>query len=311
MRRMSESPDDRSPGVRLLINPRAGRGRGRRCARRLQRRLESAGLRVEAGFSRGPGDIEARARAAVEAGCRRLVVAGGDGTLHEAVNGVLATGAGERVALGLVPLGSGNDFAKAVGLPRDWREAADRVAACLRAGTVRRVDAGRCNGFYFVNGLGLGLDADVTALSERLKWLPGSAAYVAALLGLLLRGAPSAHARVEHDGGAFEQPVCLAAALNGQWIGGVFHLAPSARIDDGRLELVIARPVTRRQILRHAPQVMRGRHEGLDLVRVLSSATLRVLTDSPLILEADGEIRDRRATRLEAEVLPGALALLA
>ncbi len=308
---MSETPTGRARGARLLINPRAGRGRGRRCARRLRRRLEAAGVRVRASFSRAPGDVEAQVRAACAEGWPHVIVAGGDGTIHEAVNGILAAGAGAATALGLIPLGTGNDFAKSIELPRDWRAAADRVADRLRSGTVRRVDAGRCNDFYFANGLGLGLDAEVTALSERLKWLPGSAAYVAALAGLLARGAPAVRGRIEHEGGAFEQRVSMVAALNGQWIGGVFHLAPSARNDDGLLQLVVAEPVNRRQILRYAPRVMRGRHEDLAIVRVAASRWLRLTVDAPLILEADGEIRERRATRLEVEALPGALALLA
>ena len=307
MRRMSDPPAP--SGVRLVINPRAGRGRGRRCARRLRRRLEAAGLAVRASFSRAPGDVEAQVRAACARGWQRVVVAGGDGTLHEAVNGILGSGA--TAALGLVPLGTGNDFAKSLGLPRDWRGAADRVVERLRAGTVRRVDAGRCNGFYFANGVGLGLDAEVAALSGRFKWLPGGAAYVAAVVGLLARGAPSAEARVEYEGGRLTQRISLAAALNGQCIGGVFRLAPTARNDDGLLQVVIAAPLNRRQIVRYAPRVMRGRHEGLAVARMFAARRLCLALDRPLVLEADGEIRDRAATRLEVEALPGALALLA
>ena len=120
-----------------------------------------------------------------------------------------------------------------------------------------------------------------------------------------------AHARIEHDGGRLEQPIAMAVACNGQWIGGVFHLAPSAKLDDGRVRLVVAEPVNRRQILRYAPRVMQGRHEGLPIVRLIDTAKMRLEVDPPLILEADGEIRDRQASRVELEVLPGALALLA
>ncbi len=306
---MADVPNRPAREALLLINPRAGRGRGRRCARRLRRRLEAAGLRFHAVFSRGPGDVEVQARRACEAGYGHLVVAGGDGTLHEAVNGVMAHGG--EIALGLIPLGSGNDFAKAADVPADWRAATDLAVARIRAGRVRRVDVGRCNGFFFANGLGLGLDAEVTSASERLKWLPGSAAYVAALLGLLARGAPVARARIEHDGGRLEQRIAMAVACNGRWIGGVFHLAPTARLDDGQVRLVLAEPLTRRQILRYAPRVMRGRHEGLPMVRLIDTAKLRLEVEPPLVLEADGEIRDRRAARVELEVLPGALALLA
>jgi diacylglycerol kinase (ATP) len=309
MRRMSVPADPPTTETQLLINPRAGRGRGQRCAADLHRRLEDRGLCVRASVGSGPGDIEARARAAATAGSRRLIVAGGDGALHEAVNGIMASG--RDVALGLVPLGTGNDFAKAAGIPRDWRAAADRVVAQIRRDAPRRIDVGRCNGFYFVNGLGAGLDAVVTRDAERLKWLPGGAAYVTALLGLLARGAPRASARIEHEGGVLEEEIAFVTVCNGQWLGGAFHFAPRARIDDGRLDVVASTRLSRRQIIRYAPKVMRGQHEDLPVARVFETRRLRVTLDRPLILEADGEIRDRKVRQLEVELLPGALGLLA
>lgn len=300
--------DSDRPVARLIVNPKAGRGRGRRYAPRLRRYLERSGLRFRAVFSRARGDVERQARAACEEGCRHVVVVGGDGTVHEAVNGILKADTG--AALGLVPLGTGNDFAKAVGLPQDWRTACDRIVERIGQAP-RRIDAARCNDFYFANGIGIGLDARVTIASEKLKWLPGSIGYVAALVKVLVDGIPRTMARIIHDGQRLEQEVSLVVICNGQYIGGVFYIAPQAVNDDGILQMIVAEGVNRRQVLKLAPQVIRGTHLNAREATFIEGGRFTVETDLPLPVEADGEVRYVDARRLEIEVLPGALPLLA
>lgn len=294
--------------ARLIINPRAGRGRGRRYARRLRRYLERSGLKFRATFSRAAGDIERQAFDACQSGCRHVVVVGGDGTIHEAVNGVLSSDTG--AALGLIPLGTGNDFAKAVGLPMDWRGACDRVVERI-AQPPRYIDAARCNDFYFANGIGIGFDAMVTVASERLKWLPGSVAYVVALVEAMIAGIPRTAARITVDGQSHDQEMSLAVVCNGQYIGGVFHIAPRALNDDGLLQLVVAEGVNRRQVMRLAPKVIRGTHVDAPEAKFIDGRRFVIETDQPLPVEADGEVRYRDATRVEIEILPGALPVLA
>jgi YegS/Rv2252/BmrU family lipid kinase len=305
---MSDEELKQKAVARLIINPRAGRGRGRRHARRLRRYLERSGLTFRASFSRAAGDVERQVRRACEDGCRHVVVVGGDGTVHEAVNGILSAGTG--AALGLIPLGTGNDFAKAVGLPTGWREACDRVVAAIGR-PPRHIDAARCNDFYFANGIGIGFDAMVTVASERLKWLPGSVAYVVALVEAMIAGIPRTAARIVVDNEAFDQEMSLAVVCNGQYIGGVFHIAPRALNDDGMLQLVLAEGVNRRQVLRLAPKVIRGTHEGAPEAKFIDGRRFVIDTDFPLPVEADGEVRYLDAQRLEIEILPGALPVLA
>jgi YegS/Rv2252/BmrU family lipid kinase len=295
--------------VRLIINPRAGRGRGRRYARRIRRHLERSGCAVRASFSRAPGDIETQTREASLAGFRHVVVVGGDGTVHEAVNGLLACDG--QAALGLIPLGSGNDFAKAVGLPRRWGAACDIVAECIASGRTRSVDAGRCNDFYFANGVGIGLDAVVTQTSEKMKWLPGAVAYPVALIAVLVRGIPAARARIECDGVCRETDISMAVACNGAWIGGLFFIAPRARNDDGLLQVVVADALNRRQVLRLAPSVLKGTHEGIPEATFTDCRSLRIRLEPACPVEADGEIRYRAASELDIRILPGRLRLLA
>jgi diacylglycerol kinase (ATP) len=305
---MAKEPESALPIARLIVNPKAGKGRGRRYARRLRRYLEGSGLRFRAVFSRAPGDVEAQAFAACRAGCRQVVVVGGDGTVHEAVNGILKADIGS--ALGLIPLGTGNDFAKAVGLPMDWRQACDRVVEKIRAGA-RRIDAGRCNDFFFANGIGVGLDARVTQASEKLKWLPGSLSYVAALAKVMIDGIPRTDARITHDGVLLQQDISLISVCNGQYIGGVFFIAPTAVNDDGLLQMVVARGVNRRQVIRLAPRVIKGTHGDAPEASFIDGRRFTIEMEKPMPVEADGEVRYTDARRLEIEILAGALPVLA
>lgn len=298
-----------TPPARLIVNPRAGHGRGRRYARRIRRYLEAGGLGFRGQLSRGPGDIERQVREACAAGVRHVVVAGGNGTVHEAVNGLLA--AGTDTALGLVPLGTGNDFAKALAIPRNWRGACDRVVQCIRSGVARQVDAVRCNDFFFANGLGLGLDARVTRASLAWKWLPGSGGYLLGLARVLAGGIPATRAWIETGAETVETELCMAVACNGQYVGGVFHIAPQALIDDRLLQLVLVAPVTRIQALRWAPKVIRGTHQNLPVLRVLDVTRARIRLADPVPVEADGELREAAATELDIRLLPGALRVLA
>jgi diacylglycerol kinase (ATP) len=295
--------------ARLIINPCAGRNRGRRYARRLRQHLTTSGLNFRASFSRASGDIERQVIEACNSGCRHIVVAGGDGTVHEAVNGILKSGA--DAAIGLIPLGTGNDFAKSINLPVAWRDACDRVVRLIRSDQPRIIDAGRCNDFYFANGVGLGLDAIVTATSERLKWVPGPIAYMLALGGLLRKPIPSTEAKIQHDKGIIEGRVSLAVTCNGQYVGGVFHLAPQARIDDGKFHLVVADAINRGQLIRHAPKVLRGTHEDLSIVTTVATRRVVLSVDPPMPVEADGEMRYESASELTIELLPGALRVFA
>jgi diacylglycerol kinase (ATP) len=252
--------------------------------------------------------VEQKAFDACADGCHHVVVVGGDGTVHEAVNGILRADTG--AVLGVIPLGTGNDFAKALGLSMNWRQACDDVTGRIGQ-QPRLIDAARCNDFFFANGIGLGLDARVTQASENLKWFPGALGYVAALVRVLVGGIPRTPARIVHDGILLEQEISLISVCNGQYIGGVFHIAPSALNDDGLLQMVIARGVNRREVLRLAPQVLRGTHVGAPEATFINGRKFTIETALPMPVEADGEMRYTDARRLDIEILPGALSVLA
>ena len=288
--------------VALLVNPSAGRGAGRRLAPEVRERLRQAGVEGEIEFTSRPGEMRALVAAALRDGAECVAVAGGDGSVNEAVNGYVGI-ARENQALAIIPLGTGNDFAKMLGVGNDWRHACDRIAS----DRPRRVDAGRCNGHVFANGIGAGFDAQVALEANGIRWLRGNAVYGLALARTLLLRYATPNARIVHDGGVIEGRITMLAAANGTTYGGAFRIAPGADIADGMLDLMVAERLSRIGIIGFIPHVLRGTHVGRRGVTMVRTRRLVVETEEPLVVHADGEIIDRAAKRLEVEVLPEAM----
>ncbi len=245
---------------------------------------------------------------ALEAGATRIIVAGGDGSIHEAVNGIFRSGM--RAALGIIPTGTGNDFAKASEIPLNWEHAtrllADRIAADE---TPRKIDVGRFNDRVFVNGAGVGFDAKVTRVAQSIRVPMGDLVYLLAIFRTMIGGIISPKLTITAGDFQWDGPVTLAAVSNGPWIGGMFHIAPMARNADGVLELLIAKPVTRRRILALLPKLMNGTHVQEDDILHQPVTTLRIQSDEAMPSHLDGEVQPLQS-QFEISVLPGALDLL-
>lgn len=271
-----------TPNV-LLINPSGGRGKVLRYEAELRRLAGETGARVE--VSHDAADVTRVAREAAEAGAARFVVAGGDGTVHHAVQALAGTGC----ALGIVPLGSGNDLARVLGLPRE-PEAAFRVAT---EGAVRQIDVGRAGEALFAGVASFGLDGEATRFAaERTRRLRGSLLYGYAALRVLGRFAPF-EARVRYDGESFEGRVMLVAVANSGRYGSGMRIAPEARIDDGLLDLVIVREVSRPELLLWFGRVFGGTHVRHPAVVLARAARVEVSTERPMTISADGEVLAR------------------
>jgi YegS/Rv2252/BmrU family lipid kinase len=292
--------------VALIVNPSAGRGAAARLAPEVVARLRALGVDCTPRHTRAAGEATTLVAEALRAGAECVAVAGGDGTVNEAVNGYVGV-ARDGQALACIPIGSGNDFAKMLGTAGNWALACERIAEGRR----RRVDAGICNGHYFANGIGAGFDAQVALEAKSVRWLRGNAIYGAALARTLLLHYSTPGARLAHDGGTMERNITLVAAANGACYGGAFRMAPDADIADGLLDLVVADALSRIGILGLVPHVLRGTHVGRRGVTLLRTRRLTMQTDAPLVVHADGEIIERAATRLSVEVLPGALLIAA
>lgn len=297
------------PHLHLILNPRAGHRKAHSLAASIESELMGLGLEVTIAESNGPGHITELALQAADAGHKNIAIAGGDGSLCEAVNGLMRSQS--EPALGVIPVGTGNDFVKTAGLATDWQEACRDIArACREKQPLPRVDVGSCNGHYFINCLGIGLDARIAMEANGLKHFGGHTVYLIAVLKTLWKGIPRPRARIEWDGKELEQEICLMTVCNGQVVGSMFRMAPNARVDDGLLDVVIAAGVSRLEALGLVHRVIAGTHEGLAKIRCMQTRQISIHLDEPTPVEADGELIAKGAMALEINLIPGALALL-
>ena len=294
--------------IPLFVNPVAGRGRAGKKCRSIIALLGAAGIEVEKIESRGVGDMEDQVLARSRAGSAAIIVVGGDGSVHEAVNGIL--GSGESTTLGLVPVGTGNDFAKACDIPLDWQEACRLLASRLASGHGGKpVDAGKMNDRYFANGAGIGFDAKINRIASRYRLPIGDLVYLLAVFEGICDGVITPSVRMRFDGREINGPVTLANISNGPWIGGMFHIAPGARNDDGQFDLVYADPVSRWRVFGLLPKLMRGSHYGERDIHTAAVSRFELQSDIALPSHLDGEVQPLQSN-FRIELLPGALSVI-
>jgi diacylglycerol kinase (ATP) len=208
--------------------------------------------------------------------------------VHEAVNGILASDA--NLSLGLVPVGTGNDFAKACGIPLDWRTAANLLAARINdEAPRRRIDAGRMNDRYFANGVGIGFDAKVNMIASRHRWPIGDLVYLVAVVEAIRDGVITPDVVMRYGSEEYRGSITLANISNGAWVGGMFRIAPKASNNDGKFDLVFAEPVNRRRALALLPRLVRGTHVGEPEITCKRIESFELFADSPVPSHLDGE----------------------
>ena len=294
--------------IHLFLNPTAGRGRAGRRQARILELLQSRDLPVELHQSQAIGNLEEQVQNFVDQGAARIVVAGGDGSVYEAVNGIMRSGA--EASLGVIPTGTGNDFAKACDIPLNWEHASQLLADRLAAGQyAKTIDIGTMNDRFFANGAGIGFDAKVTRIARSYRLPIGDLVYLLAIFRAMVDGIATPRLQISTTGFSWDGPATLATISNGPWIGGLFRIAPVARNDDGKLELLIADPVSRRRIVSLLPKLMSGEHLGEAEIRHQVITTLSVLSSEPVASHLDGEVQPLQQ-RFEFGVLPSALRLL-
>ncbi len=270
----------------------------------LEEALRERKLQFEIIETETADEARAAAETAVQAG-HVVVAAGGDGTAHVVLNGVLAAGRADAV-MGHVPLGTGNDLGAALGrVGRGLEQALD----ALVDPQVHAIDVAQVNGEeYFINGLGVGFDAEVAhhRASHRFQ-IPG---YFPCVVRTMLYYRPQAY-RLTWPDGEWEGPALMAAAMNGRCEGGGFRLAPEARLDDGLLDVYRIDPVSFWQFLRYVWAVRRGTHDRLPMVQRWRTAKLKVESESRLQYHMDGEHRELPpGSSLEIELHPQRLQMI-
>ena len=266
----------------LIANPISGKGKSKVIAERAHQQLTSSGRRGRLTLTTQRGDANRLAQEAIQNGCRWLIACGGDGTIHEVVNAIAAR---PEVTLGLIPCGRGNDFARALGIPKS----PDQAIQVLLNGKPFEVDVGRIGDMYFDTIATCGYDAEVSRrASEANVPFSGTATYVyTAITTLFSYNTPTA--RLEGDFGVFEGDILLAATGITPHYGGGFKIVPNAIMNDGLLDVCIIKPVPRLTVLRMLIKLFWGGHTSHPAVSIQRTKSLTIHTEPPTLLYADGE----------------------
>ncbi len=276
--------------VKLIFNPIANLGRAWHVASALRPIVYELGGADWSGTVY-PTHASELAYQAAEDGYELVVAMGGDGTVHEVVNGLMQVPKEKRPRLGIVPVGSGNDFAHAVGISSQPEVALRQVLT----GKPRPIDLGRIHdghdrSEYWANTVGVGFDTLVTIHSRNIPVVQGFAVYFAAVLQTILFNYVPFHLKVKADEQAWDAEMLMLVLCNGGREGGGFNVVPKAHAGDGSLDFVGVDRISRLQMLMILPKFMSGTHVDLPYVRMGKFRRLEITSDRPLFIHTDGEI---------------------
>ena len=299
----------------IIVNPASGRGNGEKQYPLIEHRLRTMGLDFAMCRTEYPGHASLLAGEAAADGWDVVVAAGGDGTANEVVDGLAHArqpGTGNP-ALGLIPVGRGNDFGFGVGIPHDLEIA----CKALEAGHRKWIDLGFVKGGdypqgrYFGNGVGIGFDAVVGFEALKLKRLSGFPSYIVAALKTIALYFNAPILQIEYDGQNLSQAALMVSIMNGRRMGGGFMMAPEGQTDDGLFDLCIAGQVSRPGIFLLIPRFMQGSQAGHPAVRMARAAEVTITSlNGGLPAHADGETLCIAGQRLELKIVPKALEVI-
>jgi len=306
------------PSILVIYNPIAGRGRVKKHWPEVQQGLIDAGIEFDVVTTSAPLDaVKLAEKAATK--YSTVVAVGGDGTVHEVVNGLLrASSEGETITLGVVPLGNGDDFAKMIPPQTtigekvfDWHVAIEKIAK----GHTKMFDIGRMSGdklhseqgnkpHYFMNGMDIGFGAQAALNFTKVPiFLTGMAAYLAAIMKTLVDyHIPKVTIQIDNQE-AFEQSTTMTAITNGRCFGSGFWVCPEAQVDDGLLDVMVTQSVGRLKIMRLIPKIMKGTHVNEPILKSYRARRVYIKAQQPFVVEADGEIPYPKTRHLEVQIL--------
>ncbi|RZT13129.1 diacylglycerol kinase [Kribbella sp. VKM Ac-2569] len=286
--------------IALVVNPTSGRGRGARIAPAVRERLAAAGLTVDVHTTTCAEDVGKIAAEVVASGADAVVLIGGDGTIHLGAQVLANSG----MPFGVIPAGTGNDFARGIGVPlKDPAAAADLVVA----GRTRRIDLAVAKDEFITTVVAGGFDSLVNKRANAMRWPKGNARYTVATFAELRTFKPLEYV-VAVDDEVIETKAMLVAVGTGPTYGGGLQICAGAELDDGQLDITIIQPVSRLMLLQMFPKLSKGTHVGHPAVRTLRGRSVRI--ESPGITAyGDGEVLG--PLPVDIGIAPGALTVFA
>jgi diacylglycerol kinase (ATP) len=284
----------------IILNPQAGRGKAAKQEQELLRILK-AGIGDYDLFKTEYPNHAKEIAAGLKNEYSVIIAIGGDGTVHETVNGMM----GGTAALATIPVGSGNDFIKMLNLPKGLPE----IVEVIRLNKRKRIDIGKVGETYFPNGVGIGFDALVTKASREVKKLRGFLIYLYAVVKTVF-SYQNEWITLSANGKSEQREIFLIAVGNGRAEGGGFFLTPAAEFDDGLLDVCIIRGLSKREIFKYLPKAMNGKHVHLEQVEMLRTDRLQVISEKGITAHADGELLGLDLKQLDISLLPKALEVI-
>jgi diacylglycerol kinase (ATP) len=290
--------------ARVVLNPYSNRWNSQKRWAEADAALKAAGVDFELVISKMKGQIVELTEQAVQENCSPIIVAGGDGSIGDAVNGLVrAADSGKKALppLGIMPTGSANDVAFALGLPTDLNGAAKVIAA----GKTRAMDLGKLNDRYFVNNSAAGLEPYVTIKHEQIQWIKGMARYLVAAVQAIM-DKPEWNGNVQWDGGEYSGAFSLISIGNGRRTGG-FFMTPHADPFDGKLTLAFGYRATRLGLFQALPRAFnedKGSYVEMEGMKEVQATRISIHLDTPSPAHTDGELFPEWIQDFEYEIFP-------
>jgi diacylglycerol kinase (ATP) len=289
--------------AKIILNPYSARWETQRRKSDIEAALKLAGIDYDLVETEGPNHATELAEQATRDGVSPLIVAGGDGTIGEVINGLhRAQPEGVLGPIGILPMGTANDLVTNIGLPLKLEEA----AAAIAAGKTRRIDLGLANDWVFANNSAVGLEPVVTIYNIRMTSLRGVVRYLVAALRAIF-SKPNWTMSIVWDDGKYEGPVSLVSVGNCPITGGLFRMAPAADPADGRLTFVHGYAPTRLRMLALLPRAISGDYVNDPAVHQYHTTQLTIRTSPATPIQTDGELRAEDLTEITYRILPARL----
>jgi YegS/Rv2252/BmrU family lipid kinase len=277
--------------IKIIAN--LSSSKGTQLWNQIKRRIEQIGIEYEAIITKGKKEATLLAKKAQEQGFKNIVIIGGDGTLNEVINGINL----KDTTLTIIPTGCGNDFAKMLGI----KSIEDGISS-IESDYKKLVDVGLANGRYFINNLGIGLDAYVVFMQEKLRLIKSKFRYLISGLKVLFRFLPF-WVDIESEFFKFSGQILGISIGNGRYHGGLFTLTPYAQIDDGLLDICIIKNTNRLRRLFNVPKAIKGTHVFLREVQIFKAKSLSIHSENPFYAHLDGELIEHPLNKLDVRVL--------